>query len=131
MRFLEQTAPGCIPDKEHDSHLAANASSKALGCPIYQTNLVDEPDGSLWPMLKLAPAKFWIVPHHSGHNHVVVLHRFASGPCWLVGFCLQYTAFYMTVEIALTMYYKWRGLFSTDTRCKKLTCTLALYKQLS
>lgn len=92
VRFLVHTAPGCIPDKEHDtniadvrlyqpvpdSHQAAKASSKALGCPIYKSNLVDEPEGNLWPILKLAPAKYWIVPHHSGQNHVVVLHRFAS-----------------------------------------------------
>ena len=92
MRFLSHTAPGCIPDKEHDTniadmrlyqpvhdtHQAAKASSEALGCPIYKSNLVDEPEGILWPILKLAPAMFWVVPHHSARNHVVVLHRFAS-----------------------------------------------------
>ncbi|KAL3154995.1 hypothetical protein ABBQ38_011520 [Trebouxia sp. C0009 RCD-2024] len=91
-RFLVHTAPGCIPDLEHDTniadvrlyapvsntHVAAKASSKAVGCPIFKSNLVDDPQGNLWPILKLAPAKFWIVPHHSGHNHVMALHRFAS-----------------------------------------------------
>ena len=91
-RFLVHTAPGCIPDLEHDTniadvrlyatvprtHQAAKASSEATGCPIFRSNLVDDPQGNLWPVLKLAPAKFWIVPHHSGHNHVMALHRFAS-----------------------------------------------------
>ena len=91
-RFLTHTAPGCEPDLEHDTniadvklyapvaanHQAAKKSSKAIGCPIFKSNVVDAPDGNLWPILKLAPAKFWIVPHDSGHNHAIVLHRFAS-----------------------------------------------------
>ncbi|KAL3130626.1 hypothetical protein ABBQ38_008020 [Trebouxia sp. C0009 RCD-2024] len=90
--FLVHTAPGCILDLEHDTniadvrlyapvsntHVAAKASSKAVGCPIFKSDLVDGPPGNLWPMLKLAPAKFRIVPHHSGQNHVMALHRFAS-----------------------------------------------------
>lgn len=52
-RFLVHTAPGCIPGEERDTniadvrlyqrvddtHQAAKASSKALGCPIYKAIL--------------------------------------------------------------------------------------------
>ena len=91
-RFLSRTAPGCQPDPEHDTNIAdvmlyatvsasnsaAAASSAALGCPIFKKTLVDNPQGNLWPILKLAPSKFAIVPHHSGANHVVALNRFSS-----------------------------------------------------
>ena len=91
-RFLTHTAPGCEPSLEDDvniadvrlydtvaaDHQAAAASARDLKCPIFSRVLVDAPRGNLWPIVKLAPAKVWVVPHHSGRNHVMVLHSFAS-----------------------------------------------------
>ncbi len=57
-RFLVHVVPGCIPDLDHvctlvwtsPRHEAAEARSKAIGCPIFKSTLEDDPQGSWWPI---------------------------------------------------------------------------------
>ncbi|KAL3145144.1 hypothetical protein ABBQ38_001745 [Trebouxia sp. C0009 RCD-2024] len=62
-RFLSHTAPGCQPNPEDDTniadvllyaavpdtHQAAAASSRALGCPIFKRTLIDDPMATCGP----------------------------------------------------------------------------------
>ena len=75
-RFLTHCAPG----------VAAKRSSKALGCPIFNSSFVDDKRGNFWPVDKLAPCNLLAMPHKSGGvassidrvNHVATLSRFGS-----------------------------------------------------
>lgn len=60
------------------SHVAAQKSSKILGCPIFKKTIHDHSGGNFWPVSKIAQCKLCALPHHSGSNHLVILSRFSS-----------------------------------------------------